>query len=39
MLAFAVNMGAIEPVDNIVDWAKLHWVRKSKNPESKMKER
>jgi hypothetical protein len=32
-------MGAVEPFDNIIDWAKLHWVMKSKKPETKRKER
>jgi len=32
-------MGAVEPFDNIIDWAKPHWVVKSKNPEIKRKEK
>jgi len=32
-------MGAVEPLDNIIDWAKLYWVMKSKNPKIKREER
>jgi len=32
-------MGAVEPFDNIIDWAKLNRVMKSKNPKIKRKER
>jgi hypothetical protein len=38
-LAFAVNRGAFEPFNNIIDWAKPRWVTKSKNPQIKRKGR